>query len=161
MRYEAGANGYRILPITEEEFAIMMTGAASRPKNGETNKFVSTSKHHQPRPQPIFPKSKEENRSPTLSGSRAEDKLHPKSVIPATTLKSGKKLHGFANPPVSKEEGGASRKKKSSLEEKAPPIIPAFLRPKVSNYQNCRLNCFEELCDTNLCLLRYGITDFW
>ena len=160
MRYEAGANGYRIVPITKEEFAIMMT-AASRPKNGETNKFVSASKHHQPQPQPIFPKSKEENRSPTLSGSRAEDKLHPKSVVPSTTLKSGKKLHGFANSPVSKEEGGASRKKNSSLEEKAPPIIPAFLRPKVSNYRNCRLYCSEELCDTNLSLLRYGITDFW
>merc|ERR1719341_2585648 len=49
VRYEAGANGYRVLPITEEEFATMMQ-AANRPKP------TSASKHL--RPQPIFPKSK-------------------------------------------------------------------------------------------------------
>ena len=158
MRYEAGANGYRILPITEEEFAIMMT-AASRPKNGKTNKFVSASKHHQP--QPIFPKSKEKNRSP-IHISRAEEQLHPKSFIPATTMESSKKHHGFTNLPVSKEEGGASsRETNSSLEEKAPPIIPAFLRPKVRNCQLCRLYRCEDFCDSNFSLPSYGITAFW
>ena len=135
MRYEAGANGYRILPITEEEFAIM----ASRPQTRETNKFVSASKHHHPQPQTIFPKSKVENRS--LSMSRAEESLHPKSTFPAINMESSKKEHRLPNLPVSKEEGGASnsRRKSNSLEEKPPPIIPAFLRPKVRIYQNCRL----------------------
>ena len=167
MRYEAGANGYRILPITEEEFAIMttmaasrpktqnsvsrhhypqphpiteeefaiMTRAASRPKTRETKKIVSASKHHHPQPQTIFPKSKVENRS--LSMSRAEESLHPKSTFPAINMESSKKEHRLPNLPVSKEEGGASssRRKSNSLEE----IVPAFLRPKVRIYQNCRL----------------------
>ena len=137
VRYEAGANGYRVLPITKKEFAEVMQ-AANRPKT------TFASKH--PRPQPIFPKSKEESRSPKL---RTEESLHPKSAIPAPYL-----------------ETSSSKKYEKTLEnsgreENPSPIIPAFLRPKVSNYRNCRLNCSEELCDTNLSLLRYGITDFW
>ena len=139
MRYEAGANGYRILPITEEEFAIMTTGATSRPKTRETNKVVSASKHHHPQPQTIFPTSIEEYRS--LSMSRAEENLHPESTIPAINMESSKTEHKLANLPVSKEEGGGSSSKRKSLEEKAPLIIPAFLRPKVRIDQNCRLYC--------------------
>ena len=134
MRYEAGANGYRVLPITEEEFATMMQ-AANRPKMRETN---SASRHPHLRPQPIFPKSKEDIKSPTLSGSRTEESPHQKSLIPAPNL-----------------EMIASKKyektlKNSSREEKASPIIPAFLRPKVKNYQNCRLYCWEEFWEERL-----------
>ena len=136
MRYEAGANGYRILPITEQEFAIMMKGAASQPKTRETNKFVSASKHHHPQPQPIFPTSREENRSTCMG--RAKENLHPKSTFPAMNMESSKKERRLAKLPVSKDEGGGSSSKRKSLEEKAPLIIPAFLRPKVRIYQNCR-----------------------
>lgn len=128
MRYEAGANGYRVLPITEEEFATMMQ-AANRPKMRETN-FASRLPHL--RPQPIFPKSKEDIKSPTLSESRTEESLHQKSVIPAPSLET-----------ISSKNYEKTTKN-FSQEEKASPIIPAFLRPKVRNYQNCRLYCWEE-----------------
>ena len=129
VRYEAGANGYRVLPITEEEFAMVMQ-SANLPKTRETN-FAS--KHRQPRPQPIFPKSKEDSRSSKL---RTEESLHPKSAIPAPNLEtiSSKKYE--------------KTPKNSGREEKASPILPAFLRPKVRNYQNCRLYsfcCFLQL----------------
>merc|ERR1719500_2765350 len=110
VRYEAGANGYRVLPITKKEFAEVMQ-AANRPKT------TFASKHPQPRPQPIFPKSKEESRSPKL---RTEESLHPKSAIPAPNV-----------------ETSSSKKYEKTLEnsgreENPSPIIPAFLRPKVS-----------------------------
>ena len=123
VRYEAGANGYRVLPITKKEFAEVMQ-AANRPKT------TFASKHPQPRPQPIFPKSKEESRSPKL---RPEESLHPKSAIPAPNLETSSSKKYEKTP------------KNSGREEKASPILPAFLRPKVRNYQNCRLYCFVFL----------------
>ena len=150
VRYEAGANGYRILPITEEEFSNMMMGAGgSRSKARETNKVDSNQHHLQP--QPIFPKSKKESRSPTAE-SRTKETLHSINAIPATNEETSKKQDRLGNSPgESKSESGLSSKRKSStLEGKPSPIVPAFLRPKVGNYHNCRLYCCGEFFEANL-----------
>ena len=150
MRYEAGANGYRILPITEEEFSnMMMSAGGSRSKARETNKVDSNQHHLQP--QPIFPKSKKESRSPTAE-SRTKETLHSINAIPATNEETSKKQDRLGNSPgESKSESGLSSKRKSStLEGKPSPIVPAFLRPKVGNYHNCRLYCCGELFEAKL-----------
>ena len=139
VRYEAGANGYRILPITEEEFSIMMMAAEGSPSKTRVTKKVFSKQHHL-RPQPIFPKSKKESRSPTLNESRKDEKVHPKSSIPATNVETSKKQESLVNSAGALKEE-SSRKKSSTLEGKASPIVPAFLRPKVGNYQKCRLCC--------------------
>ena len=155
VRYEAGANGYRVLPITEEEFAIMMHHNANMMKedNAKTRESdILFSKH--PQPQPIFQKqSNEEN----LFGSRTEE--NPSITTLATNLETetSKKYHKTAkNQKTAKNSGKKYQKtpKNSSPEEKSSPIIPAFLHPKVRKYQIClysiiviiwgRWHCFQD-----------------
>ena len=111
--------------------------------NAKTRETVKAFSNH-PRPQPIFNKSKEENRSLTLSPSRTEE--NPSSNILATNLEtetikkfqktpknSGKK---YQETPKNSSKIYQKTAKSFSLDEKSSPIIPAFLRPKVRNYQH-------------------------
>ena len=129
VRYEAGAGGYRIVPITEEEFVIMMGGP--HPKTAKTNKVFPSSNQ----PQPIFTESKEENRPPVpevYRGGRIKESLNPESGILAKRMEISKHSRPLLAA-SSKEEEGSIIKKNSPIDGNAspPPILPAFLRPKV------------------------------
>ena len=108
VRYEAGSNGYRVLPITEEEFAIMMRAGQAK---------TSSSRSDRPRPQPIFP----EKKPSALGGEGIPDRINNQnrlSTFPTLSNKEDERIW-----------------EKASLDQKPlpSPIVPAFLRPKVRN----------------------------
>ena len=154
VRYEAGAGGYRIVPITEEEFAIMMGGP--HPKTAKTNKVFPTSNQ----PQPIFTKSKEENRPPVpgvYRGGRIKESLNPESGILAKKMETSKHSRPLLAASSKAEEGSIIKKNSSIGNASPPPILPAFLRPKVRTNRNSRLyNSCGEYCEDQDCPA-YGI----
>ena len=105
VRYEAGSNGYRVLPITEEEFAIM-TMANQAKTSGP-----------RPRPQPIFP----EKQPSAFGGEGVPDQINNQNKLSTSPT--------FSNKEDVRIWKVASPDKKSSRS----PIVPAFLRPKVRN----------------------------
>ena len=142
VRYEAGSNGYRVLPITEEEFAIMTRAGQAK---------TSRPRSDRPRPQPIFPEKK-----PSAFGGEGipaqinnQNRL---STLPTFSSKEDERIWEEANP---------DQKPSRS------PIVPAFLRPKVRNRWNGRLqylrnwNCkgaFNAVI-TRICNLNRRIKD--
>ena len=108
VRYEAGSNGYRVLPITEEEFAIMTRAGQAK---------TSSSRSDRPRPQPIFP----EKKPSALGGEGIPDRINNQNrspILPTLSNKEDERIW-----------------EKASLDQKPlpSPIVPAFLRPKVRN----------------------------
>ena len=108
VRYEAGSNGYRVLPITEEEFVIMMRAGQAK---------TSSSRSDRPRPQPIFP----EKKPSALGGEGIPDQINNQNRL-------------FTLPTLSNKEDERIWEKASPDQKPSPsPIVPAFLRPKVRN----------------------------